>query len=53
MLPYNISHLFELLEKLSQTWISKKISEKKRKNKVEKKKAYLFLETSTIEAKCL
>ncbi len=45
---FNVSlqsfHFFKFLQKLSQIWISKKISEKK-KNKLEKKKVDLFLET--------
>jgi hypothetical protein len=41
---YNLFHFFLLLQKLSQTWLSKRISEKK-KNKLKKEKADLFLET--------
>ncbi len=53
MFSYNLSHLFLFPQKFFQIWISKKIYEKRKKNKLEKKKVDLFLETQTIKAKCL
>jgi len=44
MFLYNLLHFFLLLQKFSETWMLKKIS-KKKKNKLEKEKANLFLET--------
>jgi len=45
MFPYNFILFFSFIQKLFQIWILEKKFEKKKKNKLEKKKANLFLET--------
>jgi hypothetical protein len=53
MFFYNLSHFFQIVQKLFQIWISKKISKEKKNNKLKKEKANLFLETWITKAKCL